>query len=185
MGILIYASSPNRDGLTAECARAALDGVRSAGGEGEVVWLNGAGVGLCRACDRGWGTCVGEHRCQVEDGFQALHEQARAADGYVVVNPVYFGQLSESARAFFERLRRCEATRGEESALAGKPAVGVAAAGGSGGGTVTCLDELNRLLSHVRAHVFDLITVTQKSRPYKPAAIREAAAAMVRSMGHD
>lgn len=183
MAILIYASSPNKDGLTAECAEAAADGVRTAGAEPEIVWLNDLDIGLCQACKAGWGTCVSEHYCQVEDGFQTLHERTRRADGYVVVTPVYFGQLSESAKAFFDRLRRCEATRGDDSPLSGKPALGVAAAGGSGGGTATCLEEMNRLFSHLRCHVADLITVTQKSRPYKPEAIRRAAAAMVASLG--
>jgi len=182
MGILVFASSPNKDGLTAECAQAACEGIRSSGREAELVWLNDAGIGVCQACGNGWGTCRTEDYCQVEDGFQAVHEKVRAADGYVLVNPVYFGQLAESAKACFDRLRRCEATRGDESALAGKPAIGVAAAGGGGGGTPSCLSEMDRLFAHLRCSVFDLITVTRKSRGYKPTAIREAAAAMARSL---
>ncbi len=183
MDFLVFASSPNNDGLTAQCAQAAADGVRSAGMDAEIICLNEQDVGLCAACNRGWGACLDEHHCQVEDGFQALHEKTREARGYVVVTPVYFGQLSESAKAFFDRLRRCEATRGDESALCGKPVIGVAAAGGSGGGIVSCLDEMNRLFMHLRCSVFDMIAVTQKSRPYKPAAVREAAAAMAAALG--
>ena len=182
MKVTVYASSPNKDGLTAECANAAVEGVRAAGLDAEIVWLNDENIGVCQACGNGWGTCRTEHRCQAEDGFQAAHERTCAADGYVLVNPVYFGQLSESAKAFFDRLRRCEATRGDESALKGRPAIGVAAAGGSGGGTATCLDEMNRLFAHLRCSVFDLITVTRKSRPYKPATVRAAAEAMARVM---
>jgi len=182
MRVLVLASSPNKDGLTEECAQAAAEGVRAAGLEPELLYLNDAGIGLCRACDRGWGTCRTEHRCQVEDGFQAAHQKAAQADGYVVVTPVYFGDLSESAKAFFDRLRRCEATRGEESALNGKPVIGVAAAGGSGGGITSCLEQMNRLFGHLRCDIFDMITVTRKSRPYKPAAIRAAAEAMAASM---
>ncbi len=182
MSILVVASSPNKDGLTAECAQAACGGIRSAGMEADLLWLNDEDVGVCQACGRGWGTCRDEHVCQVEDDFQGLHRRAAAAEGYVLVNPVYFGQLSESAKAFFDRLRRCEATRGGDSALAGKPAIAVAAAGGSGGGTVSCLDEANRLFSHLRCNVFDLITVTRKSRTYKPEAVRRAAAGMAATL---
>jgi len=114
-----------------------------------------------------------------------LHDRVAGADGYAIVNPVYFGELSESAKAFFDRLRRCEATRGDESALSGKPAIGVAAAGGSGRGTISCLDQINRLLSHLRCDVADLITVTRRSRAYKVPAIREAAAAMAASLTGD
>ncbi len=185
MNVLVFASSPNKDGLTEECAQAAAEGIRSAGASAEIVYLNDEDIGSCQACGRGWGTCRDEHYCQVDDGFQAVHEKAGQADGYVVVNPVYFGQLSESAKACFDRLRRCEATRGDESALGGKPAIGVAAAGGSGGGIVSCLDEMSRLFAHLRCSVFDMITVTQKTRAYKPAAIREAAAAMAASLSEE
>ncbi len=182
MDVLIYAASPNKDGLTAECAEAALQGVRSEGREGEIVHLNDEDIGLCQACGRGWGTCLAEHYCQVEDGFQQVHERTRAARGYVLVSPVYFGELSESAKAFFDRLRRCEATRGDDSALHGKPAIGVAAAGGSGRGTDTCLHQMRRLFEHLGCDVADLLTVTRRSRPYKPAAIRAAARALTASL---
>ena len=182
LSIIVFASSPNKDGLTAECAEAAAEGIRSAGMTAEIVYLNDEDIGLCQACARGWGACREDHYCQVEDGFQAVHRRTQEAEGYVVVSPVYYGELSESAKAYFDRLRRCEATKGDKSALAGKPAIGVAAAGGGGGGTVSCLDQMNRLFSHLRCNVFDLIGVTRKSRPYKPAAIRAAAAAMAASV---
>jgi len=182
MKVLVFASSPNSDGLTQSCADAAAEGVRAAGLEVEVVRLNDEGVGLCHACMQGWGTCRTEHRCQVSDGFQDLHARTKEADGYVVVTPVYFGEMSESAKAFFDRLRRCEATRGDESALAGKPMLGVAAAGGSGGGIASCCEQMNRLFAHLRANVADLISITRKSRSYKVDAIRSAAEAMARAM---
>jgi len=181
MRVMVFAASPNKDGLTARCADAAAEGAREAGADAEIVWLNDAGVGRCQACGNGWGTCRTAHTCQVEDGFQALHRQVWDADGYVLVSPVYFGGLSESAKAFFDRLRRCEAPRGAESALAGKPVLGVAAAGGSGGGVASCLEEMTRLFGHLRCAAFDLITVTRKSAGYKPDAIRQAARAMVAS----
>jgi hypothetical protein len=87
--------------------------------------------------------------------------------------------MSESAKALTDRLRRCEATRREGSYLAGKPFIAVAAAGGSGGGMITCLSAMERWAQHVRARVFDLIPVNRWSRPYKLDAVREAAAAMV------
>ena len=34
---------------------------------------------LCQQCDNGWGTCLEQHRCQVEDDFQALHARTIAA----------------------------------------------------------------------------------------------------------
>ena len=175
MNVLVIGSSPNRDGLTAACMAAAIEGVTQASGQAEVVQLNETKVGMCQACDNGWGTCRKEHVCQVEDGFQALHARILAADALVLVTPVYWGELSESAKALTDRLRRCEASRGDESGLRAKPVIGVAAAGGSGGGMITCLFSLERWIQHVRARTFDLIPVNRWSRPYKLATIRAAA----------
>ena len=179
MNVLIIHSSPNHEGLTAACAAAAAEGVRAAGAEVEVVHLNDLSVGLCQACNNGWGTCRTEHECQVADGFQALHAQTCAADALVLVTPVYWGEMSESAKAFTDRFRRCEATRGEASCLAGKYILAVAAAGGSGGGMITCLASMERWINHIRARVWDLIPVNRWSREYKLTAIREAAQALV------
>ena len=179
MDVVIIGASPNEDGLTAACASAAAEGVRAAGGQVERIRLNDLQVGLCQACNDGWGTCRADHVCQVADDFQALHERVCRADGLVLVSPVYFGELSESAKAFADRIRRCEATRGEQSNLAGKPVIAVGAAGGGGGGTVTCLSSMDRWIKHVRARMFDLISVTRWGRAYKLVAIREAARAMV------
>ncbi len=178
MNVLVIHSSPNPDGLTAACAAAAAAGVRDAGGQAEEVRLNDMQVGMCQACNNGWGTCRREHVCQVLDGFQALHSRMLVADALVLVTPVYWGEMSESAKALTDRLRRCEASRGEESGLAGKPVIGVAAAGGSGGGMITCLLSMERWIQHVRARTFDLIPVNRWSRPYKLAAIREAGRAL-------
>jgi multimeric flavodoxin WrbA len=179
MHVMIIHTSPNHDGLTAACATAAAEGARDAGAEVDVIRLNDLDVGMCQACDNGWGTCRTEHACQVEDGFQALHARICAADALVLVTPVYWGEMSESAKALTDRLRRCEATRGEGSCLAGKYVLAVAAAGGSGGGMITCLASMERWINHTRARIWDLLPVNRWSRAYKLVAIREAARAMV------
>jgi multimeric flavodoxin WrbA len=114
----------------------------------------------------------------VADDFQALHARILKADALVLVTPVYWGEMSESAKALTDRLRRCEATRGGESGLALKPVLAVAAAGGTGGGMITCLLSMERWIQHVRARTWDLLPVNRWSRPYKLTAIREAARAM-------
>lgn len=180
MSILVFSASPDRDGLTAACAAAAVEGARQAGGQAEETRLNDLQVGMCQACDSGWGTCRSKHVCQVGDDFQALHARVLEADGYVMVTPVYYGEMSESARAFADRLRRCEGTRGDESGLVDKPVIAVAAAGGSGNGTITCLLSMERWIQHVGGRVFDLIPVKRWTRENKLTTIREATRTMVR-----
>ena len=177
MKIYLFSGSPNVDGLTAACCRAAEAGARNAGAE--IVWinLNTMRVERCRPCGNGWCTCREEHVCTgIEDDFQKLHRQLQEADGLIIVTPVYWGGLSETTASFFERLRRCEAFKrhlpgNKQSILHAKPAVAVAAAGGSGRGTVSCLVDLERLLNHLGADIFDLFAVSRRSRKYKLAAI--------------
>lgn len=178
MKVLVYSSSPNTDGLTAACAHAALDGFREMGIQAESIRVNNFKISSCEACDNGWGTCRESHLCEVLDDFQTLHDQALKADAYVFVTPVYWGDLSESMKALTDRLRRCEATRGEESGFAGKPVMIVAAAGGSGNGMITCLASLERWIEHVRARKWDFIPVNRWNREYKLKTIQAAAKAM-------
>jgi multimeric flavodoxin WrbA len=180
MTVVVLSASPNGSGLTAACARAAVEGASGEGADAREIRLNGAGIGLCRACGDGWGTCRGEHRCQVEDGFQDVHCRVTEADALVLVTPVYWGEMSESAKAFTDRIRRCEASAGAASRLAGKPVIAVAAAGGSGGGLVSCLGSMERLIQHLRARQFDLVSVNRWNRDYKLRSIAASAAAMVR-----
>lgn len=180
MKVLIITSSPNRDGLTDACGKAAKQGVEAAGGEAVTVKLNDLDISKCHACGNGWGTCRDQHYCQKGDDFQKLHKLFGEMDAYVVVTPVYWGEMSESAKAFFDRFRRCEAIS-EKSCVEGKPVISVAAAGGSGNGTLTCLSSMERLFSHVRATKFDMYGVTRKNREYMLKAIEAAASAMVLS----
>ncbi len=124
-----------------------------------------------------------EHRCQEEDDFQGIHARLAEAEGFVLVTPVYWGEMSESAKAFVDRLRRCEASRSKgESLFFDKPFLAVAAAGGTGNGTITCLLSMENWIKHVQARPFDLIPVNRWSREYKLAAIRSAGKTMVQEM---
>lgn len=179
MNVMIMTSSPNIEGLTAASGKAAKAGVETAGAEVTMVNLNQLQIGHCQACGNGWGPCRNQHECQVLDDFQPLYASMAAVDAYVIVTPVYWGDMSESAKAFFDRVRRSEAFKKENSFFENKPVIAVAAAGGSGNGLTSCLSSLERLLLHVRAEKFDLIGITQKSRGYKLDTIHEAAKSMV------
>lgn len=182
MKVLVIGSSPNFDGLTANCMRAAKQGVMDAGEFADEIRLNDLNIGNCEACGNGWGTCLNEHECQVKDDFQTLHAQCLGADALVFVTPVYWGDLSEASKAFTDRLRRCEATRGDASGLKGKPVIAVAAAGGSGNGMVTCLASIERWIEHVRCRKYDFIPVNRWNRSVKLETIRKSTLQMLQLM---
>ena len=101
MKMMIITASPNIDGLTAACGHAAMKGAVEAGAEAVAVNLNKLNIGSCHACGNGWGPCLNRHQCQIEDDFQQLHDRMSEAEGYVFVTPVYWGDVSESAKNFF------------------------------------------------------------------------------------
>ena len=96
-------------------------------------------------------------------------------DAFIIVTPVYWGEMSESAKALTDRLRRCEAFQQDKNIFEGKPVICVAAAGGSGNGVISCLASMERFVMHVKATKFDFIGITRNTREYKLEAIYEAA----------
>jgi multimeric flavodoxin WrbA len=180
MKVLVVTSSPNSDGLTAACGEAARQGVVDGKSPARVISLNEFNILRCAECGRGWGTCQTAHQCVLEDDFAKLQDMFEAAEGFVLVTPVYFGEPSETFKAFFDRLRRCEATKktGAKSILAEKPVVCIAAAGGSGHGAVHCLSDMERLVQRLGAVPFDFIPITQKTREYQIETIHDGLAAM-------
>lgn len=178
MNVMILTSSPNLDGLTAACAKAARIGAEETGANVVMVDLNRQKIGHCQACANGWGPCRTEHECQVQDDFQNLHGSMTNIDAFILISPVYFGEMSESAKTFTDRLRRCEALKKGKTLFEGKPVIAVAAAGGSGNGITSCLTSMERFFTHVKAEKFDLIGVTQKNKAYMLDAIQKAGKVM-------
>ncbi|MCE5237657.1 flavodoxin family protein [bacterium] len=178
MKVLAVNASPNKDGLTAVCAEAVLSGAQEAGAQVEWVHLCDLNLYVCGACDRGWGKCRTEGPCVLDDDFAALREQILAADAWVLATPVYFGEPSEIARVLLDRLRRCNSGP-QGGQLRGKEFLGICAAGGSGRGTGTCAEVLERISGHVGMRVADLILVTRRSKLYKVDTLKAAGRALV------
>ncbi|MEW5826760.1 MAG: flavodoxin family protein [Candidatus Bipolaricaulota bacterium] len=180
MKVLVIVSSPNAEGLTAACGEAARQGVVDGRSPARVINLNEFRIERCAVCDGGWGTCQTQHECCLEDDFPTVHRMFAEAEGYVWVTPVYFGEPSEPYKALFDRMRRCELTRPvrNESVAYGKPTICVAAAGGTGGGTVSCLAQMERWVKQLGADGRDYIPVTQRSRNYELETIHDALVAL-------
>jgi multimeric flavodoxin WrbA len=176
MKVIGIQSSPNTDGLTSMLATAVLDGAESKGVETELVHLNQLDIKSCKAHNldgRGWGTCRTKGTCMIKDDFRKLRSMINEADALVFSTPVYFGDISESAKRFLDRLCRCERSS-PDSPLTGKPVIGIAAAGGSGGGAVNALHNLETYLRRLKFTIFDLVPVTQKSKTHKLDMLRVA-----------
>ena len=165
-------------------------GIEKGNGEAIMVRLNDLNILKCIACDQGWGICLKGNKCILEDDFEKVHEAMGEVDGFVVVTPVYFHDMSESAKMFFDRLRRCEANlkfnREKVNKIEKKPFICVAAAGGGGSGTLSCLTSMERLFFHLNKTdyrnlpKFDYIGVTQINKEYMLDAIEASALQIVK-----
>jgi multimeric flavodoxin WrbA len=168
VNVLVISGSRNPEGQTAQAATAFLEGVQEAGGTGEIVFLPVMELERCRQCeDNGWGICLSEGQCIIEDDFAALTDQIRAADLLVFATPVYYGDVSESLRGFLERLRRIRFHEAGRVGLQRKPAVGICVAGGRGGGSPSCAMFLEKMLLNCLFDVIDVILARKQNLPMK------------------
>jgi NAD(P)H-dependent FMN reductase len=86
--------------------------------------------------------------------------------------------MAEGLKSFLDRLRRCDNAMRGQGVLAGKPVLLIASPGGSGGGGLTCLDQMDRFCRHTGAVIFDHILVNRWNQDYKRAAAYAAARAL-------
>ena len=172
MKIVALQSSPRKDGLTASLAEAVLGGYEEKGGDVELIHLNHMDIKTCIACEDGWGICR-DGSCILKDDFEDIRKKIAGADAVIFATPVYWHDLSESAKAFLDRLRRVEAFSGRGT-CEGKKAIGISAAGGSGNGAVKALLNLEDYLRRVGFEVFDLVPVTRVTRDQKLSMLFDA-----------
>lgn len=173
MKAMIISGSRNPLGQTARAAGALLEGLRSEAAQGELAFLPQMNIERCRQCDEsGWGLCRKEGRCAIEDDFAAVVESIRAADMAVFANPVYFSDLSESLRAFLDRLRRITRHEAGKQDIAGKCAVGVCVAGGGGGGAPASTVSLEKVLATCGFDVVDMVPARRQNLAMKLDVLR-------------
>ena len=170
--VAVIRSSPNKDGLTASAKNQFVAGLSDARAEVTEIHLNSKRMEHCRACGNGWGTCIKKGSCILQDDFAGIYRILAEADGIVFISAVYWSDMTEAFKAFFDRLRRCDATYNHY--LAEKRCVLIACAGGTGRGTLECLTQLERGLTHMGMRAYDRIPVVRYNRDYILPALYEA-----------
>ena len=164
MKAIILLGSRNPEGRTAGSAAALARGLQKKGWVTESHFLTEMQIERCRQCDeKGWGICRSEGRCVIEDDFNPLVAQIKAADAVVFASPVYFHDLSESLGTFLNRLARTCRTDAGTAGIKDKAAVGICMAGGSGNGTTSCCAALERILQTCGFDVVDMIPVRRQN----------------------
>ena len=176
MKVIAIIGSRNEEGKTAEATRTLLDTMESKGAATETLFLPAMNVESCRQCNAdGWGDCREKGSCVIEDDFESIVEKIRAANVVVFATPVYFGDLSESMKAFTDRFRRCSRstisrTGNNEFHI---PTIGICNAGGGGGGSEQCSTNLKNVLATSGLEVIDMVPVRRQNMEIKLKTLRE------------
>ena len=177
MNVVVISGSRNPEGQTALAAKALIEGIEDGGGSAELVSLPPMHVERCRQCENdGWGICRSEGQCIIEDDLASLVEKIKAADAVVFATPVYFSDLSESLRAFLDRLRRTCVNELGRNGIEGRLAIGICVAGGGGGGAPACTESLDRILRTCGFDVLDVIPIRRQNLEAKKVVLRSTGA---------
>jgi len=169
--------SRGREGRTAKAAGAWLEGFKSAGGHADVHWLPEMAIERCRQCnDDGWGSCLSKGKCVIDDDMQKLAAGIRESDGVFLATPVYWGELSESLRAFLDRLRRETVNKQGKKGIEGKRAFGVCVAGGGGGAAPECAGRMERILGDCGFDLVDVVPARRQNLEMKLEILKKAGA---------
>ena len=162
--VIVLWSTPNLEGLTASAKNQFVAGLKDGGAEVEEIHLNTRNIESCKACGNGWGSCNKSGICAIPDDFESIYKKLASADGIVFISAVYWSDMTECFKAFFDRLRRCDATKNHY--LAEKRCVLMACAGGTGRGTLECMTQFERGLTHMGMRVYDRISVVRYNKEY-------------------
>ncbi|MDR0878891.1 MAG: flavodoxin family protein [Treponema sp.] len=182
MNYLIISGNPKKSGLCQSITDEVIRGAREGGAEPTLLTVDR--LERCHVCGDGWGTCREKHRCAFgADGFDEAQALVKKADQLCFITPVYWGEMAEGIKCFFDRLRRCEFAmfadrKDPPPALQGKQVLLIASPGGSGNGALTCLEQMDRFCRHTGAVIFDYIGVNRWNNDYKKNAAYAAARAM-------
>ncbi len=179
MKVLAIDCSARRDGLTGRMTQAACDGAKAAGADVECLHLADLKIDHCRMCGPdGWGQCRHKGTCVIDDDLATVVAKLEGADRLIFSTPVYFGDLSESAKALTDRVRRLSCCPAKQKFLRNLPTLAIAAAGGTGGGMAPCLQSIEKSLSVPGCFLVDLVGVARRNAAYKCETLRLAGQAL-------
>ena len=158
MKVVAINCSPRRDkGLCYAFLSRVLLGAEEGGAETSVLHVIDDKPSYCIHCNH---RCFKTHECPIEPAAAQRSQLLDDCDGVVIAVPVYVWQPSGLAAAFLDKLRLA-AGAWNKSMPNGRPALGIAVAGGSGTGVFSSLQLLYASLCHWKFRPLQPLPVTR------------------------
>jgi len=98
--VILLCGSPRPKGNTAQVLEECAKVIRDNGVETEVVFLTGKKIESCIAC----GKCAEIKKCALNDELNEIIDKIRAAQGFIVGAPVYFGTARGDVMSALQRI---------------------------------------------------------------------------------
>lgn len=156
--VLGIIGSPRRErGLSHQVVSGVLAGAQAAGAETEVMYLIDEEPEYCIHCGHG---CFAEGDCAQEAGATERSRRVDAADALVICAPVYCWQPNALTVALFDKVRLMTGAWTREGQH-GRPALGIAVAGGTGTGVFPALQSIYAWLTLWKFRPLDPLPVTR------------------------
>ena len=104
--VLILLGSPRKNGNSTILAKKIEEGVKSAGGDPELIYLHGLNIAPCNACD----ACRKNPKkgCVVQDDMIPLYSKIKEASAIVFASPIYWFCYSAQITLVLNRLYAIE-----------------------------------------------------------------------------
>ena len=135
--VLGIVGSPRKNGLTTQVVRKCLEGVAKAGLETKTLHLVDFHYQPCRDCHPTLACreTRSHDKCYHKDDFETVSSLIDGANGLVLGSAVYYGDVTNSVNTLFSKKVR----HGKDRPKEGIPGIGIAVAGGMGGGYASAL----------------------------------------------
>ncbi len=160
MFVLGIVGSPRKNGLTAQVVQKTIDGVAGAGMKAEILYLADLHIRSCRDCHPTL-VCREKGMCYHKDDFEEVSRRIDQSDGLVMGSAVYYGDVTRSLDNLMNKKLRHRKDRPRE----GIPGVGIAVAGGTGGGYASALRQIYHFYRILGVRGVNPIPVTRFNLP--------------------
>lgn len=168
MLIVGIVGSPRKGGRTNALVGAVLEGAATRGAETHVAYL--ADYEVRPFLGQG-GSAEAQRACP-----EALSSLCEEAEALVIGAPVYFGDINGLTKDFMDTVRIRNSN--------GKPAAGVAIAGGSGKGLLSGLQNVYHFLYHRQFRAIDPTPVSRFNLQEALASLKQTGARLVEMAAH-